>query len=350
MRIHPPFCLRSLAACAVALAALAGAPAALAHDAQELRIHARRTAGRLHIAVEADGAALSRLALRDVRASERDAAFAHRVEAAILSTSSDGTPVPLRARLTGPGSAVLEGEAPEGDLVLSLSLFGTDDPGEAVVRMDAGSEERLLRVELPGILRVPYGSVEAPGTSSADVGSFVRSGIAHILSGWDHLSFLVVLLVVRRRLRDVLAVASAFALAHSITLTLSAFDVVRVPSGPVEVTIAASIVLAALGNVFTEAPRHRTALAFGFGLVHGLGFASGLAELLEGARAARIGAVLGFNLGVELGQLGLLLVVTPLLLAWRRRAPKAYALVGVRATSVVIAALGLFWLAQRALA
>ena len=267
-----------------------------------------------------------------------------------MATASGGAPVPLRARVTGAATAILEGEAPAGDVLLSLSLFGTEAPGEAVVRLDVGGDERLLRVELPGLLRISGGPASMTATSSTDVLSFVRSGVAHILGGLDHLAFLAVLVVVGRRLRDVLVVATAFTLAHSLTLTLAAFDLVRLPEGPVEAVIAASIVLAALGNVLTREPRHRTVLAFGFGLVHGLGFASGLGAMLDGAHVSRVGAVVGFNLGVELGQLAVLLVATPLLLAWRRRAPRVYALVGVRATSLAIAAIGLVWLAQRTLA
>jgi hypothetical protein len=152
--------------------------------------------------------------------------------------------VPLRARVTGAATAILEGEAPAGDVLLSVSLFGTETPGEAVVRLDVGGDERLLRVELPGLLRISGGPASMTATSSTDVPSFVRSGVAHILGGLDHLAFLAVLVVVGRRLRDVLVVATAFTLAHSLTLTLAAFDLVRLP-GPVEAVIAASIVLAA---------------------------------------------------------------------------------------------------------
>lgn len=342
MRTPPSFATLVVASIA-ALLSLAGAPAASAHDVPELRLHARRTADRILVSIEADTTALARIARGGSQRGALDVVTQALCDAVVLTTA-EGVPLLLHAQSTGPSGADLETDAPKGDVVLSLSLFGSDDPGEAVVRLGRGQSERLLRLELPGIVRLSASIETEPST---DVASFVRSGVGHILTGWDHLAFLAVLLVVGRRLRDVLVVATAFTIAHSLTLTLAAFDLVRVPSGPVEAAIAASIVLAAVGNVLAEAPRHRAVLAFSFGLVHGLGFSSGLAEMLEGSTLNRAGAVFGFNVGVELGQLAVLLVVTPLLLAWRRRAPRGYALVCVRATSVAIAALGCVWLFER---
>ncbi len=358
MSTKPSIALVLLLAGLAAIASLTTAPAASAHDGPGLSVHARRDGPRVHVSLEADDAALA-VARRDVAHAGAREALAPLLLASVVATTPDGVRVPLLSRASGGSGLVLEGDAPDGDLVLSLSLFGTDEPGEAIVHLDDGAARRLLRVELPGLVRLSRaartGSAPSPAPStppapSIDVLSFVHSGVEHILTGWDHLAFLVVLLVAGRRLGQVVAVASAFTLAHSLTLTLAACDLVRLPSAPVEAAIAASIVIAAVGNLLTDVPRHRAALAFGFGLVHGLGFSSGLAEMLGGSTGGRVGAVLGFNLGVELGQLAVLLVVTPLLLAWRRRAPRVYALVGVRETSVAVAALGFVWLAQRTLA
>ena len=319
----------------VALLALAVAPAAEAHDQPELRVAVRRTAAELVVTIEADDAARA-------LAPDRRALVAH-ADGLVRATDADGATLVFASRGETDARFVLRAMAPVGDVVLALSLFGRDG-GEAVVRIGDGEHERIVRVELPGVVRVEAGPIVASGV---DFGSFVRSGVEHIVTGYDHLAFLLVLVVVARSLADVVKVATAFTLAHSVTLGLAAFDVVRVPSAPVEVAIAASIVLAAIGNVVAPTAKHRALVAFGFGLVHGLGFSSGLAELLEGSTAGKLGAVVGFNLGVEAGQVALLVVVAPLLLLWRRRSGASHAWLGVRVASLAVAALGAYWVVER---
>ena len=317
---------------------LVAAPAARAHDQPGLHVELRREARRLVVSLAADDGAMA------LAGRVEGEAFLSATRRAMSLRAADGGPVVLAGRQAAGDRVVFEGVDPGGDLLLSLSLFGGDDEGEAFVRIGDGADARALRVELPGVVRWEQGAAPAPG---ADVTAFVVSGVEHIATGYDHLAFLLVLVVVSRRLTEVVRVATAFTLAHSVTLALAAFDVVRVPSAPVESAIAASIVAAALGNVLAPQAGHRTTIAFAFGLVHGLGFSSGLAELLEGAAASRVSAVLGFNLGVEAGQLAVLVVAAPLLVAWRRRAPVVYGRVCVRAASVAVAALGLFWLVER---
>lgn len=187
------------------------------------------------------------------------------------------------------------------------------------------------------------------------VASFVREGALHILHGADHLAFLLALLLASRRLASLAATVTAFTAAHSLTLALAALDVLRVPARPVELAIALSIVYVALENVLAPRSSARWVEAFAFGLVHGVGFASFLAQSLV-AEPLRRSALLGFNLGVELGQLA---VVVPLalllrLLPGRRpRAPegaaRALAPTWARiAGSLVLAAVGLAWFADRA--
>jgi hypothetical protein len=149
----------------------------------------------------------------------------------------------------------------------------------------------------------------------------------------------------RQTARDLLRIITAFTLAHSLTLALAATGTVSIPVRPVEVAIAASIVMAGLLNLFPGAARARLALAFGFGLVHGFGFANALAEL--GARGARLApALAGFNIGVELAQLALVVAVLPLL--FRARKSSFYALRFMPATSLVTALAGAAWLVARA--
>lgn len=178
--------------------------------------------------------------------------------------------------------------------------------------------------------------------------SFIATGMEHILLGADHLMFLLTVLVVGVGWRYWLAVITSFTVAHSITLTLAALDVVKVPSTVVEPLIAASIVLLAIDNLRRgqAAARHKVPLVFGCGLLHGLGIASALTEagLSEGNRVI---GLLGFNLGVEIGQM--LFVGAMLALLWfvRRTFRTDVQEKMVLACSLVAAFAGAGWMVQR---
>ncbi len=190
---------------------------------------------------------------------------------------------------------------------------------------------------------------------------YLRTGVRHIWSGIDHLLFLLSLLlpaVLRRRdhqwdavplakpaLLNILKVVTAFTLAHSITLSLAAFDVVRLPSRLTESVIAASIIVAALNNIAPQVTEGRWRIAFAFGLLHGFGFASVLADMGL-PPGARVICLVAFNLGVELGQLAVVAVVMPV--AYAIRATTFYRRTVVQWGSSAIAGLALVWLVQRA--
>ena len=145
---------------------------------------------------------------------------------------------------------------------------------------------------------------------------FTRDGFFHILDGVDHLLFLFCLVLPFRRLRPLVAVVTAFTVAHSITLIASAFDMA--PSALwfpplIEALIAASIVYMALENITGAHLERRWMVTFGFGLVHGFGFSFALRESLQFAGSHLVTSLLAFNLGVELGQLLVLLVAMPIL-------------------------------------
>ena len=192
---------------------------------------------------------------------------------------------------------------------------------------------------------------------------YVREGVWHIWIGLDHILFLLSLLLpsvlvwqaATRRwgavdrfgkaFVDVLKVVTAFTLAHSITLSLAALGVVELPSRLVESVIAASIIVAALNNLWPRVIGRLWMLAFGFGLVHGFGFASVLADLGL-PRDALVLALVGFNVGVELGQLAIVVVFLPLAYATRRSLfYRRWVMVG---GSVLIALLAAVWLVERA--
>lgn len=177
--------------------------------------------------------------------------------------------------------------------------------------------------------------------------TFVASGVRHIAIGPDHILFIVGLLLLGGGLWPLLGVVTSFTLAHSVTLALAALGVVRLPARFIEPVIALSIVVVALETLRSRARGHdhRRALAFGFGLVHGFGFASVLADF--GLPRAALGhALAAFNVGVELGQGVLVLALAPLLSVLARRAPHAHARV-VTLAAIGIAAAGGYWCVQR---
>lgn len=218
----------------------------------------------------------------------------------------------------------------------------------------------LARIERDGEVRSVILSPEQPSLAlrGADGGllrtllAFGRDGVHHILTGYDHLLFLMALLlpvvVTRRGPRwaiEVVAVVTAFTVAHSITLSLGALRLVSLPGRWVETAIAATVLLAALDNLVPFLPRRRWLVAFAFGLVHGLGFASVLQEMDLPAHAL-VASLLGFNLGVEAGQLAVVAIAVPLLLLLARRWHRAGLAAGV--ASAAIAALAIAWIVERA--
>jgi hydrogenase/urease accessory protein HupE len=189
--------------------------------------------------------------------------------------------------------------------------------------------------------------------------SFVK-GVWHIWTGYDHILFLIALLlpgVLQRRatgweaqaaprsiLSDVLKTVTAFTLAHSITLSLAALEIVRLPPRFVESAIAASVILAAVNNLLPLLSDRGWLVAFTFGLMHGFGFANALADL--GLRRATLApALFGFNFGVELGQLAIVGLFLPPALLLRHRSFYHRAL--LPAGSGAIAVVAALWLAER---
>ena len=179
---------------------------------------------------------------------------------------------------------------------------------------------------------------------AAHAARFLKEGILHIFTGYDHIAFLVGLLLIGGGMFGVLKIVTAFTLAHSITLSLAALQVVALPSRLVEAGIAATIVAVAAENLSRRpiVPT-RWLLAFFFGLIHGFGFASVLQELhLPTTRM--VSSLFFFNAGVEVGQVTIVLLIAPLL--WLLARSAAQGLV-VKVASGLILALGLFWLYAR---
>lgn len=187
--------------------------------------------------------------------------------------------------------------------------------------------------------------IAAPG-NWATFTSFIRSGFVHVVPlGVDHILFVLGLFLLSRRWKPLLLQVTAFTLAHTLTLGLAASGMVQVPASVVEPVIAGSIVVIALENIFY--PRYtpwRLLVVFVFGLVHGLGFAGALSRLDLPASALLVG-LLGFNLGVELGQLTV--IAAGLLLTIWLRDPDRYRRAVVIPGSLAIAAMGAYWMIER---
>jgi hypothetical protein len=172
---------------------------------------------------------------------------------------------------------------------------------------------------------------------------FLKLGIEHIFLGYDHILFLVALVVVSR-FGELVKIVTSFTLAHSITLILAALEVVQLPARLVEAGIAATIIYVALENFWVKGARHRWVLTFFFGLIHGFGFANVLREMGLPATGL-VRCLISFNVGVELGQLVIVLLLLPLALAlgrWRHGST------AVKALSAVILLFGAAWFIERA--
>ncbi|MBX3274073.1 MAG: HupE/UreJ family protein [Sandaracinaceae bacterium] len=228
------------------------------------------------------------------------------------------------------------------------AVFPTDRQHEAIVR--AGGAVTVLRV---GRQEAPVGAAPSLGETLL---TFLLEGAIHLFTGYDHVLFLLSLLLVagelaardgkKKAIVDVALLVTAFTVGHSVTLIAAALDVVALPSRLVESAIAASIVAVAGWNlVRLEARVGLRWVAAAFGLVHGFGFSSVLRELLLPA-GQRVVALLAFNVGIELGQLAIVLLVVPLLaLAGEAR---WYRSAVIRGGSALIALIASWWLVERA--
>ncbi len=198
--------------------------------------------------------------------------------------------------------------------------------------LNFSATEREARVSLAG--------AETPQSA----GSFFLLGVEHIATGYDHLLFLLALILCGGNLISLLKIITAFTLAHSITLGAAALDIITLPSTLVEAVIALSIAYVAFENLFPRfAFSHRWHISFLFGLVHGFGFSSVLKEIGL-PKDSLIWSLLNFNLGVEAGQLVAVLIAVPLLMQLRKTRHEARV---VRALSAVVMVVGLVLFFER---
>ena len=224
----------------------------------------------------------------------------------------------------------------------------------------SGQSDALLRVQpldqpvqsLRLTARAPSATIIAEPDRWQVVCSYFVIGAEHILMGWDHLLFVIALVLLVSRGRAVIGAATAFTIAHSITLAASVLGFAGLPQAPVEALIALSIVFLAVelarGQPDSWTRRWPWLIAFGFGLLHGFGFAGALSEigLPQGEVPA---ALLAFNLGVETGQIAVIAAVLAVLRVLQRLAPKAEPWT-LKAATYAIGIIAAYWLLDRVLA
>ncbi|UVW28085.1 HupE/UreJ family protein [Massilia sp. H6] len=347
-----------------------------AHKASDsylnLEVRERQIEGRwdialrdLELAVGLDGDGDGVLTWDEVR-SRHAAIAAYALSRLKLSADGDSCPLQVTSQLVDNHTdgaytvLMLRGEcgAPVTTLALDYSLLADIDPqhkGLLALRHGSSTSTAIFSPEQP---RQQLQLAEpSPGRQFLD---YLKHGVWHIWIGFDHILFLLSLLLpavlvwrdrrwhgrdsLRAGAFDVVRIVTAFTLAHSITLSLASLGIVTLPSRLVESAIAASVIVAALNNIWPIVHRGRAWFAFGFGLLHGFGFASVLAGLGLPQDALLL-PLLGFNVGVELGQLAIVAVFLPV--AYLLRNGVFYRRAVMVGGSAVIALLAGVWLTER---
>ena len=268
-----------------------------------------------------------------------DYALARRSEQNFLS-------VELRAACPQRGLAAIGG-----------ALFMSGDASQRVLLSAVRGKEQLT-----GVLSAAEPAWNEPARASAwsSFARFIGEGMWHVLIGYDHIAFVLLLLLpsvmrpvdgkwhgatgLRQVARDMFTIITAFTIAHSITLALAVTGTVKVPIQPIEVAIAASIAVAGVLNLLPKLSRLRLPLAFGFGLVHGFGFANALSEI-DAAGSTLLPLLAGFNVGVEIAQLGIVALILPLI--YSMRCTRWYAGAVLPLGSCALGMAGVVWLLQR---
>ena len=231
-----------------------------------------------------------------------------------------------------------------GTVAIDAALFPYDSAHQTFLNIYEG--EALTQAILDrGRTRFEYFAGSRQG-AVAVIRKFVPAGVHHILIGPDHLLFLVGLLLLGGSVRQLAVVVTAFTVAHSITLSLAALNLVSPPARIIEPAIALSIVYVGADNLLVREGRDvRAWIAFAFGFIHGFGFANVLREMELPARALGW-SLFSFNVGVEIGQLLVVVAVAAALSALRSRSEAAGRRLAFAGSLVVIAA-GTFWFVQR---
>jgi hydrogenase/urease accessory protein HupE len=263
----------------------------------------------------------------------------------VLASGRWSAPERLVDRLSVRLRTRYETGGPVGSVLIRANLFPYDPQHRTFVNFYEGDDLVSQAILDPGRLEFEYFAGTRQGTLAV-IRKFVPSGVHHILIGPDHLLFLVGLLLVGGSLRQLVIVVTGFTVAHSVTLSLAALNIVTPPASIIEPAIALSIVYVGVDNLTVREGRDmRVWIALAFGLIHGFGFANVLREMDLPARALGW-SLFSFNLGVEIGQLVVVALVASALAALRSRSAAAGRRL-VFAGSIVVIAAGAFWFVER---
>ncbi len=218
--------------------------------------------------------------------------------------------------------------------------------GNTLLEKMLGRENDQVQLDLKMVEGRPQASGSSWFSGFAD---FFKLGVEHIVTGYDHLLFLFALLAVTHSFWPAIKIITFFTIAHSITLALAGLNLVELPSSFVEPFIAATIVYVAVENLIRgDHPKGRHWLTFGFGLVHGFGFAGVLQEMdISSGDTGILLPLLSFNLGIETGQIVVASVVLPLI--WRLNNRVEFAEKFLKACSAAICMMGAYWFIERTL-
>ena len=269
----------------------------------------------------------------------RDLALAERFEQNYLSVALDAS-CPRAGLLEVGGQLFLSGDASQ------RILLSARRGAETLAGVMSAETPRWSEPEVPSVW--------------ANLVRFAGEGVWHVLIGYDHVAFVLLLLLpsvlrpvegkwtgdtrLGQVARDIVTIVTAFTIAHSTTLALAVTGTIKLPTQPIEVAIAASIAVAGAINLLPRLSRVRLPLAFGFGFVHGFGFANALGEI-DAQGVTLLPLLAGFNVGVEIAQLAIVAAVLPLIYALRRR--QWYAGGVLPFGSCALGAAGLVWVFQR---
>ena len=258
------------------------------------------------------------------------------IEWGAVEPAADRHGVVLRFRIPG---------ADPGALYLRPQMFAYDPAHQTFVNVYEEGDIRQQMIFNAGSGEQIYYSGSTQGVLAV-MRTFIPAGVHHILIGPDHILFLVGLLLLGGTWLALVRIVTAFTIGHSITLSLAALSIVMPPARVIEPAIALSIVFVGADNLVRGSGRDvRAWAALAFGLIHGFGFANVLREF--GLPAQALGwSLFSFNLGVEIGQLGVVLMVTTALAAIRQRSAAAGSRVAIAGSVIVIAA-GVYWFIER---
>ena len=270
--------------------------------------------------------------------------FAVRADGRLLTPIWSNSPEILAERQSLRFSLRYDLPSPAGTLQISAAMFPYDPTHQTFLNVYEGGAltQAILDRGRPSF---EYFAGSRQGVAAV-IRKFVPAGVHHILIGPDHLLFLVGLLLLGGTIRQLLLVVTSFTLAHSLTLSLAALNIVTPPARIIEPAIALSIVYVGADNLLARGGRDvRAWIAFAFGFIHGFGFANVLREMDLPSRALGW-SLFSFNVGVEIGQLLVVVAVASVLAALRSRSEMVGRRVAVAGSLVVIAA-GAFWFIQR---